>query len=689
VSGAGRRGRGGLAGRWAAVGLLAVCGAVLGAPLGGGAAEAGRVAGPGAGKIDAEADRLDYDRESGWVEGRGHAVVRMGEETLYADFIRVNTRTWDADAFGNVKLERPDGVWTGPRLHYNLKTREGDAPDLVGRSEPFRMTAERSEKGTDRTFTFHRARITTCKYEHPHSHYHIRARRADLVPGKLLTGRHAVWYFGRVPVMYLPYWRKNLEEDSGFSIYPGYSSRMGAFLLTSYKYPIGTVFRGRTHLDYRTRRGIGVGQDFAWRDPEYRWHGDWKTYYLDDSRPVEDDDPPGADIDSERYRVRVKHEAVVGARGVLQLKADYLSDTDILEDFFEDDYRRENEPDNFLSYLYRGDRYTASLLVRKRLNDFYTNVERVPDVSLDVLRQPLGKSRFYYEGETAAAYLRKVWEEDADEEDYSAFRLDSDHTVYRPMKRFGFLNVIPRAGYRGTYYSDTAGRPVTRTVVTSSPGTNWVVDAGGRTNAVVSAVSQTNTVTRREGGGSAFRSRVELGLELSYKAFKMLEGTARPMRHVVEPYLNYTLVPEPSVRPEELYAFDAVDELDEMHETRIGVRNKLQRKDDGGSRDLIDLDVYTIWRIERDEDQDAIEEFFFDGELRPGGTLWVDFDGVYNLPETTVQEFNTQVGVGSTNACKAYLEYRYTEDVSSLLSGNLTFYPNRNWTLNTFARYEM
>ena len=37
-------------------------------------------------------------------------------------------------------------------------------------------------------------------------------------------------------------------------------------------------------------------------------------------------------------------------------------------------------------------------------------------------------------------------------EDYDAFRFDTSHRLYYPTKHFGWLNFIPRTGYRGTWY---------------------------------------------------------------------------------------------------------------------------------------------------------------------------------------------------------------------------------------------
>ncbi|MBN1557548.1 MAG: LPS-assembly protein LptD [Lentisphaerae bacterium] len=641
------------------------------------------------GPIETRADQLDYDRKTGWIEGRGNVMIRKGDDVLTADYVRVNVRTEDAHAYGSVILRRKDEVWRGDQLNYNFRERTGDAAGLRGDTGPYVLDAARSERGPEGTFTFHKARLTTCTNAVDRWHYHVTARKVRLQPGQYMKVYGAVWRLGGVPVMYVPYWYRNLREDVGFRLYAGHSSRMGTFVLSSYRYRVSPMLKAETHLDYRTERGVGVGQDFDWRDPEENaWFGKLQMYYIDDKEPLdEDEDPATSDIDNERYRFKLEHEVNFTYRDYALIQAEYLSDTDILEDFFEDDYRDGAVPDNYATYTHRGDYNSLTVLAQGRLNDFYGGVNRVPEVSMDLLRQPLGSTRFYYEGQTAGAYLERVYPDTEAADAYSSVRLDTDHTLYRPSKLFGFLTVIPRAGYRGTYYSDTR-RTVTETRTQSTTETNLVVDAGGVTNPVVTVLTDSETFTREEDAGSDFRNRFELGVETSYKAFKVFQGPKGERRHIAEPYANYTYVPEPNLVPGDLYDFDAVDALDEEHFVRVGMRNKWQRKRKDEPFDIADVNVYTRYRFEREDDEDAIDRVFLDAEFQPNDWMQIDTDAEYDVEESRLDIFNTRLLMGYGNALDAEIEYRYRYDESSLLRNDLTFYLNRNWSLNTYGRYE-
>jgi hypothetical protein len=326
-------------------------------------------------------------------------------------------------------------------------------------------------------------------------------------------------------------------------------------------------------------------------------------------------------------------------------------------------------------------------------------VNRLREVSFDMLRQPIGDTSLYYGGQTAGAYLERVFpESDGSDLDYSSGRLDTEHTVYRPQKCFGFLTVVPRAGYRGTYYSDTR-QETTFTEAVASSVTNFVVGAGGVTNAVVATTTETRTFTRQENAGSDFRNLFELGLETSYKAFKSWNTRAGERRHIGEPYANYTLVPKPNLTPDNLYEFDEIDTLDEEHFIRFGMRNKYQKKLKDSPFDLVDLDLYTRYLIEREEDQDAIDRAFMDAEFRTSERLVFYTDAEYDIQFSEVDVFNARSTWLFADYWAGTVEYRFkngdepeeatvVDETTSLIRYAVDWYACRAWTLGLDGRYE-
>ncbi len=602
------------------------------------------------------ADQMDYNQKTGDFMASGNVLIRQGNETLSADKVWGNLKQGDVQATGDVVLSRQRGIWRGKDLKYNFRTKTGNILDLTADVAPFRVTADRTEKVSDNEYAVYNAKITTCTNAYPGWHYHVRAKKATVVPDEYVEARSGVLRFGVLPVMYMPYWHRNLTGDFGLRIYPGYSSDMGPFLLNSYRYRLNSVLKAETHVDYRAKRGVALGQDLRWKDGA-NWDGEVSTYYLDDKEPVGSGENVATSnvVDNERYRILLKHRYNATEKDYVLLKANYLSDTDVLEDFFEDEYRRSNQPENYAVYTHTEDALTAGVLFNTRLNDFYTSVNRMPEVDFDFMRQRIGTSDMYYEGKTAFAALKKVWPENAavEQEEYSVFRVDSKHMVYQPLKYMDFLNVIPRAGWRGTYYSET--------------------------------VADSNDVDK---GGADVRSVAELGSEVSYKAFKVTRGGDDPRRHVVEPYANYTLVPEPTLGADEIYQFDEVDSLEEQHKVDIGVRNKLQKKKNSRPFDLVDVDVSTAVLMKRNDGEKALDKLRADAELRPYDELAFDFDGIFDMNESSLDQFNSHAVVTQRKLWAFDLEHRFMKNSSSLFTGDLTYFPNIDWTLNGYGRYE-
>jgi lipopolysaccharide assembly outer membrane protein LptD (OstA) len=634
---------------------------------------------------EVNAESLEYLDDRKMLIGTGSVVVQQGADTLSADYMTINTVSQDLYARGRVVFRSADRLWQGEELRYNLKTKEGDFGEFKAYVAPYYITAKESRRVSANEYELKHVTITTCPGDDPE--YVVHAREATLKDGTRLRAKGVIFYYGIVPFFYLPSMARKLDaHDTYFEFVPGYSSRQGAFLLSAYNYRMTDALKGRTHLDYRTERGVGVGQDFLWRDPgtNRNYEGGFQAYYADDNEPfrdAEDEEKYGDLVDNERYRLRLDHYHSLSDRDYTITELNYMSDPNVTRDFFDKEYRYEAQPENRATLTHRGDKYAAGLLLDGRLNDFYENVNRLPEVTLDAQRMRLGDSPFYYDTENSASYLERVYPDGSNKEDYDAFRVDSRHTLYYPTRQFGFLNVIPRTGYRGTFYSDTISVGTVSNVVISTDSNN------------VSTVTNVTEVVVDE-GGSDVRNLYEIGLETSYKAFKTWDdlivlNDGDGLRHVAEPYADYTYNPKPNLRPGELPQFDRIDQLDKRHDIQLGMRNKLQTRKRGFVHDIVDVDVFTFYRIETlTEEQEDFSDIYFDAELRLMDRWPIDFDGQYDPYSGEFRTFNTQLAYLFDDASTVSLEYRHRQDEQDLFSTELILFPNARWSFQLYGRYE-
>jgi LPS-assembly protein len=620
-------------------------------------------------EVQVNADKVNYDGSTSVAKAIGNAIVKTKVAILTADFISLNVDTGDAVAQGNVKLVRDKDEWTGEELVYNFKDQTAVGDNFVLTADPFRIFSGSADRLENGDFHFDDATITTCTNNCDHLHYRVCVRDLTLVPGKSVRGRNATWYLGKVPIFYWPKFYAPFDSARGWSFRLGYTSRWGAFLLSSYTFNINPWLESETHIDLRSKRGVGLGQDFRWNISD-NGDGEISGYYINDT----DTEAGGhkVDIDSERYRFKFDQDYNFSDRDYVLAKLQYVSDPYILEDFFEDEYEYSSVPENYLFYTHRADNWLLTGLAKGKLNDYYTIVAKYPELTLDVMRQEILDTGFYYDSITIAGFMDKQWNEtrkDSGYEDYSLFRFHTDQFINYPLKFFGWLNVTPGADYQGTYYSKTKKQIYT-------------VDSAG----------EVSEVTVEDDG--KLRSAVTLSLESSFKAYGStwypIEGV--PIRHVAIPYFVYSYRPEPNLTIDQIYQFDDIDELSEQNSLKLGMRNKIQRgyklaDDRRIIRDLIDVNIYTYLNLL--QEATTFRNVYLDSKLLPLDNMIVYFDMVYNFEDNYLDEVDGRLSYRSGKYGAVELEYLYNEDRNSKLTVALDGYLTREWTLGTYVRYDL
>jgi len=669
---------------------------VLGASGRARAAEAEPSAPAGSGRavpelpVDVTGDRMIWDGRSEQITFVGSASARYGAVTLGADRITYDQGRKLLQAVGNVRFQRGEELFETDRLTYRIDTGEVTSGAYQGYEPPVFVRGSSAERQPDGAISVEEAAATTCELPRPHTR--IEARRVLIYPDDYLIARQVYFMLGDRAIFYLPYYKKSLgDRSSNFSFVPGYSSRFGPFLLTAYRWAISPLVTTVWHLDYRAKRGPGGGLDVKYRTPDNAASGLVSGYYANDDDPIDDEDiAAGQEIDQDRYRLRLQHrqDFTAGIYGLVD--ATYLSDPDVEEDFFESDFRRQIQPDSFANVVKAAPDYTLSLLVRPQVNDFYNVVERLPDLSFETRRLRIADSPFYYRTESSAANLRARFEEGSGVEDYESIRLDTLHQVFYPKKYFGWLNLVPRAHFRATYYDETRReeRPLpgeTNQLYRAELPT--VYDEFDRVLMV-----STNQFPDVEGGGGDTRLLYGVGLESFFRGYRMWDYednyyNLHGLRHVVEPSADYYFTAEPDLTPDEIYQFDPIDMLGEENFVRWGLRNKLQTKRRDVPHDLVDFFVYTDWRLDPQEDQSDFSSVYFDNELRPTDRFWMDNDWAIDSEEGDLTYFNTYLRY-ALDRVNLGVGHRYRMDYSSLFSTEVEWAVTHNWGLRAYHRFE-
>src|SRR6202040_2461297 len=132
-----------------------------------------------------------------------------------------------------------------------------------------------------------------------------------------------------------------------------------------------------------------------------------------------------------------------------------LSDPFVMQDFYQNEFRINPVPDNVIALTKSDPFYTLTAIARFQANEFFEQTQRLPEVVLDIKRHALFGGPIFYEGESGVADLHRNFPSGAGFEDYGTVRVDTFHQLLYPNTYFGWLSIVPRAGFRATYYDKT------------------------------------------------------------------------------------------------------------------------------------------------------------------------------------------------------------------------------------------
>ena len=635
--------------------------------------------------VDIQADNFQ-SISNGWVAASGNVVIRQKDVQLTADRVMINRETGEVAADGNVILVRKGQVATrSDHVIYNYKSGDGLSNRLDMQSGSVRVISGPSTRDEHGFFLLHDALVTTCTNDPSCLHYCVTADEAEFAPGEYVQMHNAVVRFQGYPIFYYPLFRRSLVDHFGWRFVPGYETDLGAFLYTTYKTQLvdlggefNDTINSHSHIDYRTERGIALGEDLSWKigelynDGSYGWIG---GYWIDDKNPMDEDydrDKKHDIAEDTRYRFTLRHDTYFTPQDYLTIRTSYFSDSYVFPDFYEEEYKDYLQPESYASYTHIGEYISFGGLVNHRANKFYQNVNRIPELWFDTTLLELGETGLYYESQTAGSFLQYEYA-DYDNglpvaDSYDTFRFDSRHELSYPLK-LDFLSVVPRTAYRGTYYSTTK---VTRYEEYSPDGTN------------------TATRTIFEDGDAKLRSIFEVGTEVSFKAYGFYDGPDGLLyRHTVEPYANWTYVPEPNVRPFDLYYFDDIDKLDMGNYVKTGVRQIVHRKNEDDSKiKLFDLDLYAIYYFEDAKGESGIKYYGFDIIWYITDTIKIDADGRYDVDKSEFEHVDFWLGLWQGERFELAGECYYIPDDTTLFKGDIRCNLSDYWAVGVYARYD-
>ena len=481
--------------------------------------------------------------------------------------------------------------------------------------------------------------------------------------------------------------------------------RGGSSLLGEITFPIGEKIVATLKLDYRTRRGIALGFD---SEIHYgKQNNDVAkitSYYLQDQNPdLNRTSLPRNGTPTSRYRFSIQDRTHITDTLEATVEMTKLSDIFLLQDFFPAEFRVNPQPDNLVALTQTNPLYTLTAYSRFQLNTFIETTERLPEIALDIKRQNLFGSPIFYEGETSAGHLGLDFAAGSIYQDYSAYRVDSFHQLTYPNTYFGWLSLVPRVGFRETYYSET--QKLSPTLFPDPPDPL----------APEFPLPAPETGVPNPTTGAVFRSIFNAGLEGSFKLsreWNQVQSRALGLdglRHIIQPFFNFSWVSSPNIDPATILQFDrvqastqlnpidfpqftSIDSIDNWTVARVGVRNRLQTRRDDLTVSWLELETYVDVNFRQSIRPHALFQRLQSADIYAGpvgvasGQLADPaFDKGFTEVNTSINFSRSRIQLSFGHR---YLNYNPFFHNSSLFAFGGYYRINDNWGVSVLEQYE-
>jgi LPS-assembly protein len=642
--------------------------------------------------------------ENGLATARDNVAIHIGNTDIYADYAQYNSTTHDVELRGHVRIYRDTSLYIAESGIYNTETKKIRAINGRTESQPYLLSGANVSSIDENGYLIRDGTFTTDDSAKPD--FHLHARKIRVYEKDRVIFQYVTAYIGKVPVFWWPYLYQSLSDTFSFTVSPAYTSTWGPSLLTQVTFPITYNIKGRARFDYFGRRGPAIGFDPVIdygkdEDSQARI----KSFYIQDQNPnLNQTNVPRQGVPTGRYRVSLEDRTnfTDSIYGIANLTK--LSDQYVMQDFYPGEFRVDPVPDNVVALTKTDPFFTLTGITRFQANEFFTTTERLPEVVLDIKRHGLFGGPIFYEGESGFANLQLQFPEGSGFENYGTDRFDTFHQLTYPNTYFGWLSIVPRVGFRGTYYGKTWDLGSTTFVPPSNP---LVPDF------ILPPPTLANPV---QFDGDTFRTVFNTGAEASFKISRSWENVQSRalgldgLLHVIQPFTDFSYVSENGPNPLSILEFDRfepstqlraidfpqftpIDSIDSWTVWRVGVRNRLETRRDDRTITWLELDTFFDVNFENPYDRTDYSNFF--NNLRFTPLPWMSLSVNSQVPAFAkgFTEVNTIASVQPIANLQLSVGHRYLNDNPFFLDSSLFlvggyYRINDNWGVGAQEQYE-
>lgn len=595
--------------------------------------------------------RVEFFTEQKKVVAEGNVKIEYGNVTLSCDRITVFTQTKDAFAEGNVKLEDERGTVEGKSAFYNFDTKTGKIIEANIKTDPYYCVSPVAEKLPTK-FILHDADITTCNLDKPHYHFH--ARNVEITPGDKLRARGVKFIAGKAPIVYFPYFVQDIaKKRNGMAFNPGMSKEWGTYLLTGYRYHFTDEIMGLLRLDWRENKGIAAGIDLEsythkFGDSRLLW------YFIDEDLHGKGEVEP-IYKKHQRYKIEYRHKWDIDTNDHFIMEVNDYSDANLLKNYFYRQYEISPTPSSYMLFSHNYPSATLSVLLERRVNHFFSETEKIPEVKLETSSQKIFDTPFYYQNQTGVtSFTSRTANTDQDED---TVRLDTYNKITYPFK-LSFFDLNPYVATRYSFYSK---------------------DKNGEEN--------------------LFRNVFYSGIEMLTKIYRVFDIKVDSfgieidkLRHIITPSISYSFNHHPTLPSERLTAFDSIDSISKQSTMKLSLENRLQTKRNGAEVNFLRFIMDSPYDFKLEGHGGRFGDLHFDLEILPNSWLKYWSDANFDFRRRSFRNANFDIEFPLTDRGKFRAGYRYTAqdpDDDKLITYSFEYQLNPKWRFRSYQRIQL
>lgn len=214
-----------------------------------------------------EADHQRRIRDNNVIVLTGNVYVNFQDYDFYADEVRLDEEKKEIFGIGNVKIEGQDRLINADSFWYNYDRDDFEATKANGMimvggvGEPVYFVCQKI-KGNINNYKLISTTMTTCEPGESQE-YHIEAKSVKVMPDNKVILRNALFYFGKIPIFYFPYYVYSLKETP-FELQVGKNRTEGTYVKVRYNYLYEENIMGSLVYHYLSRLGMRFGADYKY-----------------------------------------------------------------------------------------------------------------------------------------------------------------------------------------------------------------------------------------------------------------------------------------------------------------------------------------------------------------------------------------------------------------------------------------